>query len=51
MRRKLSGNQIGPRQLELPPKRAVRDSAGSYSTEYSIDLDRKDEGFVPHGGG
>ncbi len=28
MSRKLSGNQTGPRQLELPPKSAVVDSAG-----------------------
>ena len=27
--RVLSGNQIGPRQLELPPNIAVVDSAGS----------------------
>ena len=26
---RLTGNQIGPRQLELPPKRPVDDSAGS----------------------
>jgi hypothetical protein len=27
--RKLVGSQIGPRQLELPPKRPLVDSAGS----------------------
>ena len=26
---KIRGNQMGPRQFELPPKSAVRDSAGS----------------------
>ena len=30
MSRKLIGNQIGPRQFELPPKSPVEDSAGSY---------------------
>ncbi len=29
MIRKFMGNQTGPRQLELPPKRGVVDSAGS----------------------
>ena len=30
-----TGNQIGPRQLELPPNRLVRDSPGSYSIDSS----------------
>ena len=29
------GNQIGPRQLELPPNMPLSDSAGKYSTRYS----------------
>ena len=29
MTSQLSGNQIGPRQFELPPNMAVVDSAGS----------------------
>src|SRR5436190_16953576 len=31
----LTGYQIGPRQFELPPKRELEDSAGSYATRYS----------------
>ena len=29
MMRKFIGNQMGPRQFELPPKSPVEDSAGS----------------------
>ena len=35
MSSRLTGNQTGPRQLELPPNMPVVDSAGSYWTEYS----------------
>ena len=31
----LTGIQIGPRQLELPPNMPVSDSAGRYDTRYS----------------
>ena len=32
----LTGIQIGPRQLELPPNMPVSDSAGRYDTVYSL---------------
>ena len=32
----LTGIQIGPRQLELPPNMPVFDSAGRYCTLYSL---------------
>ena len=35
MRRKFTGIQIGPRQLELPPNMPVSDSAGWYLDRYS----------------
>ena len=31
----LTGIQIGPRQLELPPNMPLSDSAGRYDTRYS----------------
>jgi hypothetical protein len=42
---RFTGNQTGPRQLELPPNIAVFDSAGMYCTLYSVA-----EGFSPVGG-
>mgnify|MGYP003334990220 CR=1 FL=1 len=38
------GNQIGPRQLELPPNRLLRDSAGSYAIANSHGVARAWEG-------
>src|SRR3954469_6352299 len=32
----LTGNQIGPRQFELPPNIPLSDSAGTYWTRYSL---------------
>ena len=42
----LTGIQIGPRQLELPPNMPVFDSAGRYWTLYSWPLKVKHEGML-----
>ena len=34
MIRAFTGNQIGPRQLELPPNMPLSDSAGRWCTPY-----------------
>ena len=44
--RKLSGNQIGPRQFEFPPNNPESDSAGAYLTLKSMPSTRKMKGCL-----